>query len=142
MKRAMVVLVCMFAATGCQIISADPPYAGPLWGDACLADKGEHVISGCTHSSDGTGDPGWGSPTELGLCAPPGAATLASMPDDLRRSGYTGSCRPFCDVTPDGSAYTCPAGGVPTYEIHSIATSAPLCYCADADVDAAGTLAL
>lgn len=139
MKRILVVMAYVLAAAGCQIISYDPPYTGPLWGDSCLTDKGPRVVSGCTHPSDGTGDPGWGSEVRLGLCAPPSSETLATMDAALIKNGYTGACRPFCDITLDGTTYTCPANGVPTYEIHTLHTSLAFCYCADPDVDAPGT---
>lgn len=124
----VVAVLVMFA--GCY----EPPYAGPLWGDPCLTDKGQNVVSGCTHQIDGTGDPGWHSGSELGMCAPPSADTLAATPERLRSSGYTGSCRPFCDLGDDGS-WSCPMGGVPTIETHSLRSGLEFCYCADPDVD-------
>lgn len=139
MTRILVVMTCAFLA-GCQIISNDPPYAGPLWGDACLTDKGPTTVSGCTHPSDGTGDPGWHSEIKLGLCAPPSGETMAALPADQIRSGYTGSCRPFCDLGTDGS-WSCPQGGTPTLEVHGIAVGLEFCYCADPDVDATNTTA-
>lgn len=133
MTRALVVMTCALLAS-CQIISYDPPYAGPLWGDACLTDKGPTTVSGCTHPSDGTGDPGWHSEIELGLCAPPSRETLGGMSPEQRRGGYTGACRPFCDLGADGS-WSCPQGGAPTLEVHGLASGLEFCYCADPAVD-------
>lgn len=126
MKRVLVFLI----LGGCY----QPPYAGPTWGDPCQTDKGEHVISGCTHPSDGTGDSAFHSEIELGLCAPPSAETLAAMSSAQRVGGYTGACRPFCDLGTDG-VWSCPMGGVPTLEAHAIGTGLEFCYCADPDVD-------
>lgn len=111
----------------------EPPYAGPLWGDECLTDKGQNTISGCVHYDDGTGD------SRLGLCAPPSTSTLATMPNDLRKSGYTGACRPFCDLDKITNGWTCPGDGVPTYEVHGLASGWGFCFCADTAVDAPGT---
>lgn len=133
--RAMVVLV-MLWCVGC---SEPPPYEGPLWGDPCQTDKGEDTISGCTHPSDGTGDASWGSESEVGICAPPSASTLATVAGNLRAIGYTGACRPLCERFND--AWTCPAVGVPTYEMHGLESGLGLCYCSDTHVDAPGALA-
>lgn len=125
------IAIVLFVMAGC----VDPtPYARPLWGDPCVADKGPDTVSGCTHPEDGTGDQGWGSPLKPGICAP--------SKDPEMQATNTGYCRPFCDTVENGldtgdgrseTYYECPAGAVARFEIHGLAAGWGFCYCDDPD---------
>lgn len=132
-SASALVLVVLASVSGCAV---EEPFGGPLWGDPCIADRGPDVISGCIHPEDGSGDQGWGSQNQLGICAPPTAETLRDMPRDLYRAGMVGSCRPFCAVT-EGDAETTVScqSGTPVFEAHGLAHDLGVCYCADPAVD-------